>query len=861
MWQVTNERRNASPLLGFLPLFSSMAEDIGKHLSANLDLEFLVEFSRRHVRMAAIISQWETAGVLTVQRLASRDFVRWIDDGLTCETKNLNELGSTLRTLDFSQFSRVELAEEVSKVITALRRFIEYNNFVNTSDFYHHLLTTKVMTYLGAAETRDPAISPEFAYAALTTPDKTVWVQEEEKDFLQILRHVQHDPELLSTARANHAPASLQCVHADLRRALEEHAQKYFWLRYEQEGDTLTAAHFYSYLTRMLSDGVDAQVGLDCIRERRARSRNHFDTARSSLQLGIEADHWVTTARLLVYWKLHLREAKVRFYCCTDSLLTEAAIRLNLDRQQVRHLTVEELIDALRGTVRFDPAAINRRIKYCVFHFSRSGTRVLEGKEARDAFSVVAEESISGEVSEIKGTCAYPGIARGIVQQVLTVEDADQFRRRGVLVAYMTDVGVVPAMRKACAIVTDVGGVTCHASIIAREFGIPCVIGTKIATKILLDGYTVEVNATTSLVSIMSRACPAELTAPSDPDESTQDFGLKLSLPTARSALEPSPRVSSLSQLTSRDVSVAGGKGASLGALTRMSIPVPPGFVVLTSAFDDFIAGRKLAPRLNELLGGICDQRSLRLNSKSIQQLISETELPSDTASEIHGAFQDLNSSYVAVRSSAAVEDSTAASWAGQLESFLNVREQDLFLNVRRCWASLFSERAISYRQHCGAGPNSFEVAVVVQRMLESRVAGTAFSIHPVTGDSNSILIECCVGLGETLVLGRETPNTYLVRKNDLAISYKRPGSQRIGLRRAQCGGGNESFVLGDNPTDDMLSDDEAKQIAAAVIAIERAFGFPVDVEWASDGTVFYVLQSRPVTGITHRNSDRREIA
>lgn len=485
----------------------------------------------------------------------------------------------------------------------------------------------------------------------------------------------------------------------------------------------------------------------------------------------------------------------------------------------------------------------------------------MEGKEARDAFSVVAEESFSSDTTLIKGTCAYPGIARGIVQQVLTVDDADRFRRGGVLVAYMTDVGVVPAMRKASAIVTDVGGVTCHASIIAREFGIPCIIGTKIATKVLLDGYMVEVNATNRSVTIMSRASQAEQAAHSDQDNNPHDFKLRLSFPTTRSVSGPCPLVSSLSHSISCDVSVAGGKGASLGKLMRMGFPVPTGFVVLSSAFNKFVADSKLAPSLNNLLSSIIDARSLRHNSNEIQQLITNTQLSADMESEIHSAFRDLNFRYVAVRSSAAVEDSTTASWAGQMESYLNVREEDLCLSIRRCWASLFSERALSYRQHRGSGQDSFETAVVVQEMLESRVAGTAFSIHPVTGDAENILIESCFGLGETLVLGRETPNTYLIRKDDLSISEKYPGSQRAGIRRTQDGGGNESFILTDISIDDMLSENELERIARVVIAIEKAFEFPVDVEWALDGAVLYILQTRPVTGITGLSSYSKEIA
>jgi pyruvate,water dikinase len=138
--------------------------------------------------------------------------------------------------------------------------------------------------------------------------------------------------------------------------------------------------------------------------------------------------------------------------------------------------------------------------------------------------------------------------------------------------------------------------------------------------------------------------------------------------------------------------------------------------------------------------------------------------------------------------------------------------------------------------------------------MVDSRVAGTAFSIDPVTAEPDSVLIESCLGLGETLVLGREVPSTCVVRKDALTISERRQGSQKTGLRRARRGGGNEAFEVTDaNAIVNILSDDEAKEIAAAVVRIESAFGFPVDVEWALEDSRLFILQSRPITAIAGR--------
>ena len=240
IWTVTNERQGASPLLGFIPLFSSMARDIVRYLSEEFELEFLVEFSSGHVRMATVVSEWEKAGTLTVHQLRSSDFIDWIVDGLTIEMKNLNQLGTTLRSADFSGLSGEELAVEFTRAIDALKKFILYNNFVNTADFYHGILTTAILELLRTSIHQGAAITPEVAYSSLTTPEKLVWIQEEDMELLEILALVQADPELVSVVRSDPSGESLQRFNHDVRLALKRHAQRYFWIRYEQEGETLT---------------------------------------------------------------------------------------------------------------------------------------------------------------------------------------------------------------------------------------------------------------------------------------------------------------------------------------------------------------------------------------------------------------------------------------------------------------------------------------------------------------------------------------------------------------------------------------------------------------------------------------------
>src|SRR3989338_3707386 len=156
--------------------------------------------------------------------------------------------------------------------------------------------------------------------------------------------------------------------------------------------------------------------------------------------------------------------------------------------------------------------------------------------------------------------------------------------------------------------------------------------------------------------------------------------------------------------------------------------------------------------------------------SKKINALILNAEMPEDIAGEIRKFFKKLKSKFVAVRSSATAEDSSAAAWAGQLESYLNTTKTNLLENVKKCWASLFTPRAIFYRFEKELHKQKISVAVVVQKMVESEVSGIAFSVHPVTQDRNQLIIEAGYGLGEAIVSGQITPDSYVVEKNEEII-------------------------------------------------------------------------------------------
>ena len=220
-------------------------------------------------------------------------------------------------------------------------------------------------------------------------------------------------------------------------------------------------------------------------------------------------------------------------------------------------------------------------------------------------------------------------------------------------------------------------------------------------------------------------------------------------------------------ELGKDDAPIAGGKGASLGEMTQAGIPVPGGYVVLADTFDAFLKETDLVQEIDAILNGVNHEaiHTVEAASESIQALILSRPMPEAMQSEIQEKFQTLGSQYVAVRSSATAEDGAEHAWAGQLDSFLNTTESDLIEKVRRCWASLFTPRAIFYRFEKGLHTTHISVAVVVQKMVNSEISGIAFSVHPVTEDYNQLIIEAGFGLGEAIVSGSVTPDSYVVEK------------------------------------------------------------------------------------------------
>ncbi len=298
------------------------------------------------------------------------------------------------------------------------------------------------------------------------------------------------------------------------------------------------------------------------------------------------------------------------------------------------------------------------------------------------------------------------------------------------------------------------------------------------------------------------------------------------------------------------DVALAGGKGASLGEMTKAGIPVPKGFVILSTAFEKFLEDTHLNAEIDAILDTVSHKKihTIENASEKISALLIEADIPKDISSEIKKNFKKLNARYVAVRSSATAEDSESATWAGQLKSYLNTTEKELLLHVKKCWASLFTPRAIFYRFEKILHTQRISVAVVVQKMIESKQSGVAFSVHPITQDRNQLIIEAGFGLGEAIVSGHITPDSYVVQKKPRKIIDTTIHVKNKGLYRAEKTGTLWRTISKRKGETQVLSDKEILELSKLVLAIEKHYGFAVDIEWAKERNKFFIVQSRPIT-------------
>jgi pyruvate,water dikinase len=298
-----------------------------------------------------------------------------------------------------------------------------------------------------------------------------------------------------------------------------------------------------------------------------------------------------------------------------------------------------------------------------------------------------------------------------------------------------------------------------------------------------------------------------------------------------------------------------GGKGASLAELINAGFKVPEGFVVTAEAYRHFTRATGIATRIAQAFEKLdpANNAAVRHNTELVSGLVREMQLPDDLKDEIRAAYARLTSSigvHSAVRSSAISEDGSASSFAGLYDSYLNmVGENEVIDAVHRCYVSLWSERAVSYRAG-RAGAADEAMAVVVMGLVPSETSGIAFTAHPVTGALDQVIINASFGLGEAIVSGRVTPDSFLIDKNSFRLLEREIYAKELAIFPHPEGGGGtvEEHLSPDRQRTASMTDEQACEVARLAAEVEKHYGSPQDIEWALYDETLYLLQSRPIT-------------
>jgi phosphohistidine swiveling domain-containing protein len=522
---------------------------------------------------------------------------------------------------------------------------------------------------------------------------------------------------------------------------------------------------------------------------------------------------------------------------CVNALLAELARRYNRSPRDLHYCTADELacLD-LPGT-----SVIRERQRCWAARCTSRGSSILVG-EAAALLRDELEESFDPSSTELHGTPASSGKATGRSRVLLTPEEAGTLLAGEILVTKMTTPAFVTAMARAAAVVTDEGGITSHAAIICRELHIPCVVGVRSATTALRSSPYITVDGDLGSIQIVTA-----------PEESVNSTLLPIKAALVSNAdmgrsrsTSGGPLVTRLSSRPARWPYLCGNKTSNLAVLST-KLPVPPGFCVTTTAFKQFVSSGTLRRDLLDAVAS-CDvnyPKSYDVAAAQIASLIEAAPLPSKLELALLRAFRYLGPP-VAVRSSSSSEDSQSHSGAGQHDTILNVvTERHFLVALKQCWSSLYSSRAIAYRNATGQSQTDVSMAVLVQRMVDADFSGVVFTRSPV-GSPDELLIECVRGLGETLVSGMVTPERFVLTRDTLKVIRHQSSRQRLAVKANPSGGTAQHHFRTKSRRSPSAS--LIREVAAMSLIAERLSGVPQDVEWAAEGAAPFLLQARPIT-------------
>jgi phosphohistidine swiveling domain-containing protein len=714
-------------------------------------------------------------------------------------------------------------------------------------DMFHNNLTNFLKAYLKEKNISDENVNEYFTI--LTQPTEKSLIIKEQEEFLRIAADIKKNKKLTALFKefytlfqeteaapfglATHTPAYehfleqkitqiKEKIDSEIIKRIEQHYLTYHYVKHMWVGKD--GVHSFDYYLKEIvkfigknSDPValltEKELAYRKMIEKRELLIKKLQIKQPWLILFSEFGNFMVT-------KIYRRYAQIYAIYMMQQILEEIASRLKISLMQMKFMLTAEVSEALQKG-KINRKELEERTKFCVYLVDGTKETVYTGKKAEELAKEIERKEIKN-ITQIQGQTGCVGKATGTVKLIIRPTDMPKMKQGDILVSIATDPDIVPAMKRAAAIVTEQGGVTSHAAIVARELNIPCVIGTKIATQVLKDGDVVEVDAYTGTVTILSEQGKNIIKGVKEEQKITMQIPIKEIQETHNPTRQE--HILWFKEVNKKDVLSVGGKGASLGEMHSI-MPVPDGFCITVAAYKEV-----LKEHHDEILR-ITEKR----NSESLEELeavsniikskIINIEIPREIQCTIRENYNKLKGK-VAVRSSATTEDLDEASFAGQQDTFLNVEgEENVLAAVKKCWASLFNARAIHYREKNNFKHDQAFLSVVVQKMVNAEKAGVMFTTNPINKSREEMIIEACFGLGEKLVSGEITPDSFIIDKKQETAK--------------------QEFLNFEKKT---LDAKELKELIRIGKQIESHYKKPMDIEWAIENNKVYILQARPIT-------------
>ena len=708
-----------------------------------------------------------------------------------CEDQDL--LSNEIASLDFQRFSNCELADIYESFMLLQQR--NQVAFTVSQPEMLAFLERDVEEYVSSIAKSDAEFQEHIFM--LTVPTRKSQLVDEEIAWNNIVLYAIGKPSVVALS-AESRERFAECVltaEPSLLQSISSHIDRYGWLPTQESNEPWTEVDKINLLHEELKRSSSE------ITERAKQAEVRFE--RLQAQREDLLPRLLPSPRIL-YQSLVLRElaalrwdlrfVRTRADFIARPLRKEIADRMGLNPYELEHLLLKETYSFLRHGLPFDKNELKRRLSFYIWKITDGNSKIYTGDQALEIFDhLLPKEDYSG-VFSISGRSASQGYVRGTVRKISTSEKAlqeavSQMKKGEILVTGQTRPQLIIACRKAGAIVTDEGGIASHASVISRELGIPCIVGTKDGTKILHDGDIVEVDAR-QYKGVDRIIRSAELTIDTD--------------------LLNHVYIKNLSAIALIDQMSIGGKAWGLGKLIQAGFPVPPGFVITTAGVE--------------------------LGIEALTAAIMK-------------ALHALHCSLFAVRSSAVGEDSLQHSFAGQFDSFLNVEGKNVPDVIQKCLNGLQNDRVASYCETRGIDINSIKLAVIVQEMVPADLSGVCFTADPSQNDPHRIQISACYGLGEALVSGLVTPDEYVISEHDFEIEKREIAQQDFKLE-FRAGQKSRTDVHPSMRAMQKLNDDQLRLIATLCNDIKKTLGYEVEVEWCIYADRPYFLQARPITTI-----------